>query len=694
MSAFHFLTKLFRDTGRRTRRTVRKPARKPPRCRLTLDALEERSLLSASFGPPVTLPVGVSPESTVTADLGNGHQDIVVLNHGLFPDRVSSVSVLLGNGDGTFAPAITTSLLPGATSVAVGDFNRDGKPDLAITSGLTDSVEILQGNGDGTFGANPLIIPVGTQQNFSVSVQSVAVGDFLHNGKLDLAVANPGSNTVSVLLGNGDGTFGPRADYAVGTAPLSVAALDLGNGQVDLVVANHDSSNVSVLVGNGDGSFGPAHNIDVTTQVSGFVAHPLTLQAGDFNGDGKPDVLISQFAGADAGESLVTLLPGNGDGTFGAPITRDAGFGLIGLAVADFDADGNLDFAMSEAFGVQVEVFPGNGDGTFGTPGFFHIGNFPSGPASGDFNGDGRPDLAAPLFANTVSVLLNTSGEAAATTTTLNTSVPSAVFGQAQTLTATVNSSAGTPTGSVTFFDGNTALGSAPLNAAGQATLTVALGVGNHVLTASFGGSSAMGPSTSTAVVGTVSPAATAVALSASTNPVRTGAPVTFTATVTAVAPGAGTPTGTVTFFDGSTVLGTATVNANGQATLTRSFATVGSHTIKAAYSGDGNFTAGAQTITEQVVARRSSHTTLVASANPVALGQSATFTATVSAASGTGTVTFTDGSVVLAVVTLHRGKATLAWRFTTVGGHPITAAYSGDANFTAGSQDLIEQVH
>src|SRR5262249_24550309 len=150
--------------------------------------------------------------------------------------------------------------------------------------GLNDSVEILQGNGDGTFRANPLIIPVGTQQNFAESIQSVAVGDFNRDGKLDLAVANPGSNTISVLLGNGDGTFGPRVDYAVGTVPLSVTAADLGNGHVDLVVANHDSSNVSVLVGNGDGTFGPAQNIDVRAQFSGFVAHPLTLRIGDFNG--------------------------------------------------------------------------------------------------------------------------------------------------------------------------------------------------------------------------------------------------------------------------------------------------------------------------------------------------------------------------------------------------------------------------
>src|SRR5262249_23304515 len=148
----------------------------------------------------------------------------------------------------------------------VGDFNGDGHLDLAITSGLNNAVEVLRGNGDGTFQGNPIVLPVGTQQSLSASQVSVAVGDFLHNGKLDLAVVNPGSNTASVLLGNGDGTFQDRVDYAVGASPLSVAAADLGNGQIDLVVANHDSSNVSVLVGNGDGTFGPARNIDVKTQ--------------------------------------------------------------------------------------------------------------------------------------------------------------------------------------------------------------------------------------------------------------------------------------------------------------------------------------------------------------------------------------------------------------------------------------------
>jgi hypothetical protein len=692
-----FLSKVWRERRKRSWRPPSHPRRSWDR--FSLEPCEDRTLLSASFGTPVTFPVGLQPGAAVTADLrGDGKQDIVVLNQGQFPDRVSSVSVLLGNGDGSFQPAITTNLLPGATSLAVGDFNRDGKPDLAITSGLTNSVEILRGNGDGTFQANPLIIPVGTQQNFTESIQSVAVGDFLHNGKLDLAVANPGSNTVSVLLGNGDGTFQLRVDYAVGAVPLSVAASDLGNGQVDLVVVNHDSSNVSVLLGKGDGTFQPARNIDVKAQSSLGAVDPVTLRVGDFTGDGKPDLLISQLTNGDVVESFVSVLPGNGDGTFQAPITQDVGFELVGLAVGHFTGTGKLDFAMAQPFVGGVDVFPGNGDGTFGAPSLFAGGGAdPCGRASGDFNGDGRPDLAVlNTFSNTVGVLLNTSGPvAAATTTTLGTSAATAVFGQKETLTATVNSAVGTPSGTVNFFDGTTVLGTGTLDAAGQATLTVSLGVGTHSLTATYLGNSAFGASRSAAVTETVNRAATAVALSSSINLAVVGQKVSFTATVTAVAPGAGTPAGTVTFFDGNNTLGTVAVGTGGKATFMTSFSTTGSHAIKAVYNGDGDFAGSSRTVTEQV--HLSSRIALGASSNPVPVGRPVTFTAAVIPASGTitptGTITFMDGDVVLAKVTLVDGKATLTRSFSTKGSHIITAIYSGDSLFAANLQTLTELV-
>jgi hypothetical protein len=482
---------------------------------------------------------------------------------------------------------------------------------------------------------------------------------------------------------------------------VAVVAADLGNGQIDLVVADHDSSAVSVLLGNGDGTFGPAQNIDVNAPIFGFASQPLALQVGDFNGDGKPDVLINQDAAADAGDSVVTLLPGNGHGGFGAPITHDTGFSAFGLAVGDFNGDGKLDFATAASPVAGALVSLGNGDGTFATPGIFQSGGAdPFGLATADFNGDGLPDLVvANTFSNTIGVLLNTStsAAAAATTTTLGTSVTSPVFGQSQTLTATVTSTGGTPSGTVTFFDGTTMLGTGSLNAAGQATLTVSLAVGSHSLSATFGGDNAFAGSTSAALPETVSRASTVLALSPSSNPVGQGKSVTFTATVTTVAPGSGTPTGTVTFFQGSTTLGTVTLDANGKASLTRSFSTLGNHTIRAVYNGASNFAGSSKTITEQVVALRSSHTALVASADPVLAGGPVTFTVTVSAISGTGaptgTVTFLDGTVVLANVMLSDGKATLTQSFGTSGRHRLKAVYSGDNLFAGSLQSLIEDV-
>jgi hypothetical protein len=703
MSGLGFVWQWFRGSGKR--RTPKQAPRSRSRAaggRLSLEPLEDRTLLS--FSAPITFPVGSRPEPVVTADLnGDGKQDIVVLNQGLFPDRTSSVSVLLGNGDGSFQPAITTNLLAGATSVAVGDFNGDGQLDLAITSGLDNAVEVLRGNGDGTFQDNPLVLPVGTQQNFLPSQQSVAVGDFLHNGKLDLAVVNPGSNTVSVLLGNGDGTFQARVDYAVGALPLSVAAVDLGNGQIDLVVANHDSSNVSVLVGNGDGTFQPAQNIDVKTQAFGLDSHPITLSVGDFNGDGKPDLLLSQFVGFDAGESFVTVLPGNGDGTFQAPITRDEGFGLFGLAVGDFNGDGKLDFAAAGPNVSAAVVFSGNGDCTFALLGSFPSGGAnPFGVATGDFNGDGLPDLVVVnTFSNTVGVLLNTS-TSAATATALAVDANPVVVGQTETLRATVNSQAGTPTGSVTFLDGNTVLGTATVDANGQAVLTVSLGVGHHAPTASFTGSGGFSGSISPAVTETVNPAVTTVAVGSSVNPAVAGQAVTLTATVAAVAPGAGTPTGTVTFEDGNVILGTVAVGADGSASFTTSFADAGDHAITAVYSGNPNFVGSAQALTEQVNAAttpKATTTALFASPNPVVVGQAVTFTAAVRDPAGTGTptgtVTFFVGNKVVARVILDaNGQARITRFFSRAGRFTIRAVYSGDANFAASSQFLTEQVN
>jgi hypothetical protein len=169
--------------------------------------------------------------------------------------------------------------------VAVGDFNGDGKPDLAVANWNSNSVSVLLGNGDGSFQA---------AQDFGagISPESVAVGDFNGDGKPDLAVANFGSATVSVLLGNGDGSFRPAQDFVVGRGAYSVAVGDFnGDGKPDLAVANFWSTNVSVLLGNGDGSFQAAQNFGT----GGYGSFPASVAVGDFNGDGKPDLAVANY---------------------------------------------------------------------------------------------------------------------------------------------------------------------------------------------------------------------------------------------------------------------------------------------------------------------------------------------------------------------------------------------------------------
>ena len=196
----------------------------------------------------------------------------------------------------------------------------------------------------------------------------------------------------------------------------------------------------------------------------------------------------------------------------------------------------------------------------------------------------------------------------APTKTTLQTSTATAVFGQTETLTATVTSQARVPTGTVTFRDGNTVLGIVSVNANGQAKLTGSLGVGNHALTASFAGTGGFTGSTSAAVTETVRKAATTTALRTSASSVPTGQAVTFTVTVAAVAPGAGTPTGTITFKDGNTVLGTVVVGSGGIATFVTGFAATGGHSITAVYSGSGNFLGGASAAVAETVVPPAAH--------------------------------------------------------------------------------------
>ena len=383
--------------------------------KLTLEALEDRTVLS--FAPPVTFPVGVLPRAVTVADFNNdGKPDLAVVNQGPSSTSTSqsSLSVLLGNGNGSFQPAVTTNVQNSgagngnAESVAVGDFNGDGLPDVALnTAGPAGpAVEVLLGKGDGSFQPNHLILPVGQ------TPLSVAAGDFDHNGALDLVTANS-NGTVSVLLGNGGGSFRPRIDLAVGGSPHSVAVGDFnGDGRLDVVTAQQLTDTVSVLLGHGDGTFAPP----LVFAASGQNFTPQSMALGDVNGDGKLDLVIKSVSVLDSDAFQLGVLLGNGDGTFQGPILAPAQpDGSGDLALGDFNNDGRMDAAVADQLGAptgDLSVFFGNGDGTFQPNLRLDLltgGNDPVGVAAADLNGDGLVDLvAANTSSSTVGVLLNT----------------------------------------------------------------------------------------------------------------------------------------------------------------------------------------------------------------------------------------------------------------------------------------------
>jgi hypothetical protein len=342
----------------------------------------------------------VAPGPIITGDFnGDGHLDLAVAGSG--------VSVLLGNGDGTFQPGHTVSAGT-YFYLAAGDFNGDGRADLAVTNVYPAGVSVRLGNGDGTF-QTPVENPVGSQPD------CIVAGDFTGNGRSDLAVGSSSTKTVSILLGNGDGTFQPQVTYALGGGlrRLALVAGDFnGDGRTDLAVS--DGNGIEMLLGNGDGTFQPART--VAPGVSGLMV------AGDFAGDGHLDLAVAGTSEDAAGNFTfqgVWVLLGNGDGTFQPPVNHAVGFGPLAMVAGYFTGDGHIGLAVAgsnydPATGnttYELSMLLGNGDGTFQPPVASALDTFPEGMAAGDFNGDGHTDLAVVSpgtygYGGTVSVLL------------------------------------------------------------------------------------------------------------------------------------------------------------------------------------------------------------------------------------------------------------------------------------------------
>jgi hypothetical protein len=608
------------------------------------------------------LTTGSNPSGVAVGDFnGDGVPDFAVTNQ-----SGNTVSVFL-SGSGTWAAAANYNVGAAPLSVAVGDFNGDGYPDLAVVNQNSSTVSILLGSSNGTFAA-AIPYAVGYFPSF------VLVGDFNGDGIPDLAVTNQGANNVSVLLGVGDGTFGAQQTFAAGNAPISGAVGDFnGDGFPDLAVVNNAGNNVSVLLGAANGAF--AAPVNYPTE-----ALPIGVAVGDFNRDGHTDLAVIGLGGG------VSIFLNTGAGTFSPAVSYPIGGGLgYFIALGDFNGDGYLDLAITTTS--SISVMPGVGDGTFGA-GVEYGSDYSAGIVVADFNSDGIADIAAAdqTSGNSLKLLFGL----VPTTTTLISSANPSFGGSSVTFTATISNSSAT--GTVTFEDasnGNAVLGSGPVTlVSGIATLPVSsLSVGSHSIISVYSGDSIFSGSTSSAVSQSV--LATGTILTSSPNPSTLGASVTLTATVVP-----SSATGTITFKDGTAILGSGPVTlTSGVAILSLTTLSAGPHSLTAVYSGDINNLTTTSAVVTQTVNPRATVTTLTTLANPAEFGQSVGLTATVSPASATGTITFKDGSAILFTGPLTNGVATLAVQTLASGPHALTAVYSGDASDAASTGVLSLQV-
>ena len=338
-----------------------------------------------SFQTRETFASGRLPISVAVADLnGDGIPDIVTANY-----TGSNVSVLFGNGDGTFQPHEDLPAGNACYDVKVADLNGDGIPDIVVTNKDDNTVGVLLGKGKGAF--EPMeAFPVAS------GPYEVVIEDVTGNGIPDLIVSHFSYTGVDVLVGNGDGTFQPAREFPVGSRPYGLAVADLnGDGMPDIVTSDYRDNEISVLLNEDHGDFGPP-------QLYSVGKGPNEVQVADVNGDGRPDLVSANY-----GSGTVSVLPGDGKGAFGLARSFPAGSGPASVTIADLNRDGKLDLVAGNRNASSVTILHGNGDGTFDAPIQFGVGENRYALAVADLNGDGNPDVVAThLLQNSLTVLL------------------------------------------------------------------------------------------------------------------------------------------------------------------------------------------------------------------------------------------------------------------------------------------------